>query len=176
MSPLNFKTFWFEVCVFDLECPPQPPLSSYANANDDSPDCSGGPKFLRNKSPDGGVFKITYTYSVKFVVGALVSLSHRLALLLASKPDWQDALLMCRNQLSPAAFLQCMERLYLNYAALTHLVDDLDPWCLCRRIRRFVGHQDGTTSWSRCLTPTSSGSGQSADLRLEQPPQSVQEI
>lgn len=72
-----------------------PPLSSYENANDDSPDCSGGPKFLRNKSPDAGVFKITYTYSVNFVVGAPVSLSHSLSLLLAAQQDWQDASLMC---------------------------------------------------------------------------------
>lgn len=39
---------------------------SYENLNDDSPDCSGGPKFLKNKHT--GPFKIPYTYSVNFVV------------------------------------------------------------------------------------------------------------
>ncbi|XP_010779564.1 transmembrane 9 superfamily member 2-like [Notothenia coriiceps] len=36
-----------------------------------SPDCSGGPKFLKNKQT--GVFDIKYTYSVKFVVSTMKS-------------------------------------------------------------------------------------------------------
>ncbi|KAG7222233.1 hypothetical protein INR49_016410 [Caranx melampygus] len=43
---------------------------SYENPNDDSPDCSGGPKFLKNKHT--GNFKIPYTYSVSFVHHELV--------------------------------------------------------------------------------------------------------
>lgn len=43
---------------------------SYENAND-SPSCSGGPKFLKNKQ-ETGVFQISYTYSVDFVVSAIV--------------------------------------------------------------------------------------------------------
>lgn len=39
---------------------------SFENTNDDNPDCSGAPKFLKNKHT--GPFKITYTYSVNFVV------------------------------------------------------------------------------------------------------------
>lgn len=44
---------------------------SFDNSDDDHPDCSGGPKFLRNKHK--GIFKIPYTYSVHFEVSELSS-------------------------------------------------------------------------------------------------------
>lgn len=44
---------------------------SFENSDDDNPDCSGGPKFLKSKHK--GVFTVPYTYSVSFVVSKLSS-------------------------------------------------------------------------------------------------------
>lgn len=65
VSGFNLKSIFFSVS-----------LSSYENANDDKPDCSGGPKFLKNKTPVSEVFNVTYTYSVTFVVSTTVSYSY----------------------------------------------------------------------------------------------------
>lgn len=53
-----------------------------------------------------------------------------------------------------------VKNFYCNYQAVASKSNfTLIEKCVCRKTRIFAGHQDGTTSWSQCLTPISSGSG-----------------
>ncbi|XP_075902133.1 transmembrane 9 superfamily member 2-like [Nelusetta ayraudi] len=81
---------------------------SFENANDDSPDCSGGPKFLRNKSPDAGVFKITYTYSVNFVEDKNIRWASRWDYILESMPHTNIQWFSIMNSLVIVLFLSGM--------------------------------------------------------------------
>ncbi|CAF91008.1 unnamed protein product [Tetraodon nigroviridis] len=57
---------------------------SFENSDDDNPDCSGGPKFLKNKHK--GLFKIPYTYSVTFVEDKQICWASRWDYILESMP------------------------------------------------------------------------------------------
>ncbi|KAK2848627.1 hypothetical protein Q5P01_008461 [Channa striata] len=79
---------------------------SYENPNDDSPDCSGGPKFLKNKYT--GVFKIPYTYSVNFVEDKNIRWASRWDYILESMPHTNIQWFSIMNSLVIVLFLSGM--------------------------------------------------------------------
>ncbi|KAE8280238.1 Transmembrane 9 superfamily member 2 Precursor [Larimichthys crocea] len=79
---------------------------SYENPNDDSPDCSGGPKFLKNAHT--GVFKIPYTYSVSFVEDKNIRWASRWDYILESMPHTNIQWFSIMNSLVIVLFLSGM--------------------------------------------------------------------
>lgn len=79
---------------------------SYEHPNDQSPDCSGGPKFLKNK--DTGMFKITYTYSVNFVEDKNIRWASRWDYILESMPHTNIQWFSIMNSLVIVLFLSGM--------------------------------------------------------------------
>ncbi|XP_030578811.1 transmembrane 9 superfamily member 2-like [Archocentrus centrarchus] len=79
---------------------------SYEHPNDQSPDCSGGPKFLKNKHT--GMFKITYTYSVNFVEDKTIRWASRWDYILESMPHTNIQWFSIMNSLVIVLFLSGM--------------------------------------------------------------------
>uniref|UniRef100_A0A3Q1EAT7 Transmembrane 9 superfamily member n=1 Tax=Acanthochromis polyacanthus TaxID=80966 RepID=A0A3Q1EAT7_9TELE len=79
---------------------------SYENPIDDKPDCSGGPKFLKNKHT--GEFKITYTYSVNFVEDKKIRWASRWDYILESMPHTNIQWFSIMNSLVIVLFLSGM--------------------------------------------------------------------
>uniref|UniRef100_A0A3Q1B247 Transmembrane 9 superfamily member n=1 Tax=Amphiprion ocellaris TaxID=80972 RepID=A0A3Q1B247_AMPOC len=79
---------------------------SYENPNDDKPDCSGGPKFLKNKHT--GEFKITYTYSVNFAEDKKIRWASRWDYILESMPHTNIQWFSIMNSLVIVLFLSGM--------------------------------------------------------------------
>ncbi|XP_022620834.1 transmembrane 9 superfamily member 2 isoform X4 [Seriola dumerili] len=78
---------------------------SYENPND-SPDCSGGPKFLKSKHT--GMFKIPYTYSVNFVEDKNIRWASRWDYILESMPHTNIQWFSIMNSLVIVLFLSGM--------------------------------------------------------------------
>uniref|UniRef100_H3CD60 Transmembrane 9 superfamily member n=1 Tax=Tetraodon nigroviridis TaxID=99883 RepID=H3CD60_TETNG len=79
---------------------------SFENSDDDNPDCSGGPKFLKNKHK--GLFKIPYTYSVTFVEDKQICWASRWDYILESMPHTNIQWFSIMNSLVIVLFLSGM--------------------------------------------------------------------
>ncbi|XP_068596995.1 transmembrane 9 superfamily member 2 [Brachionichthys hirsutus] len=84
---------------------------SYENLNEEQPDCSGSPKFLKNK--DTGEFKITYSYSVRFEEDNKVRWASRWDYILESMPHTNIQWFSIMNSLVIVLFLSGMVAMIL---------------------------------------------------------------
>lgn len=129
-----FRRCWFEICVFNLKWFLIFSLSVQLWK------CKRWQSWLL-RGTQVPQKQISRRWSFQDHVHLLCQLCGWCTCLIVSQPQ-SDASLMCCLSRKPAAFVHFL-------------------LCVCRRIRTSVGHRGGTTSWSRCPTPTSSGSGQS---------------